>query len=427
MRRHWMQGILSSAVLVAGVAHAQAPITYQEYGYTPLAAADAQPAFEGIGKITDVTRKTGGALYQLDLSKPLPLSSLKAKAKLGKAKILSVNLVTDKSERIPVKALTNVVLADADANPVVSENISVQSNIVAIEIQAEAMGGSANIDIIAVSSKEIPQLALHEEFSCSKKFDALLKEKLDVVQTWAARAEQSAPGSWQEKYASKEFSKYVADFVTTLKADKSAVASTDYTLTLLNFFTERQNASRADSAADIGYKTMATETFEVFLASFQAEQTCRVVTSDALITIALDFQKRQEANKPDSRARKMYEMMITKIGKLIPNQYRKELATKNLSFRQADNEGYKNYKLFNTSKPESFLKPTYQEMSSNAYALAEQALAREVKALDNEQTYQLIVEYQAKYNDAANYPQDVMMRYLTVLSEHSYFLNSQQK
>ncbi|WP_413560855.1 beta-sandwich domain-containing protein [Bdellovibrio sp. HCB209] len=424
MDRHLAKRVITSLLVLqapaAALAYESAPFNEQVSVMAP------QSRYEGSARISDISRKGGGDLYKLDLAKPLPIVQLKAKPKSGKVKIISVNLVNDKDERIIVNALSNILVSEADKE-LSSEILSSNAIIKSIEVQVEAMGGNAALDINAISTQEAPKLALRSESNdngntCGKKFDGILKEKLDLVQLWASRAEGSVQGSWQEKYASKEFNRYVNDFIATLKSDKATFASLDYTLTLLNFFAERHNASRVDSASEQGYKAMATETFEVFLLSIQSDQNCRVISSDSLIKIALDFQKKQEANKPDSRARKIYEMMISKLGKLIPTQYRKELTTKNLNFRQADTEAHKNYKLFTGSKAESFLKETYQEMSMNAYGLAEQALLREVKSLNNEQTYQLIVEFQTKYNDPANYPQEIMLKYLTTLSEHSNFL-----
>lgn len=426
--------------IVASILVLQAPMLVHagSINTEDLRAWAAQSQYEGSARISDITRKGGGDLYRLDLAKPIPLSAIKAKAKAGKVKIISIQLVNEKNEKIALKAFNNVVLSDSDKE-LSADNGNNNLSILGIEIQAEAMGGNASLDINAISNLESPKLALRNgggngnggsngddnSNSCSKKYDSILKEKLDIIQLWAGRAESSAAGSWQEKYASKEFTKYVNEFITAIKTEKTSVASTEYTLTLLNFFTERHNSSRADSAADQGYKALATETFEVFLASLQGDQTCRVVSSDSLIKIALDFQKRQDANKPDSRARKVYELMIGQIGKLIPAHYRKEIAAKNFNFRQADTEGYKYFKLFAASKADSFLKGTYQEMSVNAYAVAEQSLLKEVKSLNNEQTYQLIVEFQTKYNDSANYPQEIMLKYLTILSDHSNFLRFQ--
>ncbi|UYL09313.1 beta-sandwich domain-containing protein [Bdellovibrio sp. SKB1291214] len=431
----WTKRIIASILVLQAPALVHAGST----GADELRTWAAQSQYEGSARISDITRKGGGDLYRLDLAKPIPLSAIKAKVKSGKVKVISIQLVNEKNERIALKAFNNVVLADSDKE-LLADNASSNLSILGIEIQAEAMGGNASLDINAISKVEAPKLALRNgggnggnngnngnngddnSNSCSRKYDAILKEKLDIIQLWAGRAEASAVGSWQEKYASKEFTKFVNEFIASIKSEKTSVASTEYTLTLLNFFTERHNASRPDSAADQGYKALATETFEVFLASLQGDQTCRVVTSDSLIKIALDFQKRQDANKPDSRARKVYEVMIGQIGKLIPSHYRKEIASKNLNFRQADTEGYKYYKLFASSKADSFLKGTYQEMSVNAYSVAEQSLLKEVKSLNNEQTYQLIVEFQTKYNDPANYPQEIMLKYLTILSDHSNFL-----
>ncbi|WP_413578162.1 beta-sandwich domain-containing protein [Bdellovibrio sp. HCB290] len=424
MNRQKANRILMSLLLC------QAPLlVHASSNYTSYRGGDTETSilpqnqFETSARIDAVTRKNGGQLYRLDLVKPIPLSQIKAKPKTGRVKVISLNLVTDKDERVIVKAFNNAIIADSDT-VLASEILSLSENITAIEIQAEAMGANANLDITAVSTKEAPKFGTREpDNSCNKKFDSILKEKLDLVQTWAARAESSAQGSWQEKYASKEYNKYVAEFIATLKSDKNQFASPDYMLTLINFFIDRHNASRPDSAADVGYKSMAVETFEAFMLSIQSDQICRPVTSDSLIKISLDFQKRQESSKSDSRARKVYEMIISKIGKIIPVHYRKEVAAKNFNFRQADSEGYKNYKLYTASKPESLLKGTYQEMALNAYAIAEQQLAIEVKSLNNEQTYQLIVEFQTKYNDTANYPQETMLKYLTILSEHSNFLN----
>ncbi|WP_413613252.1 beta-sandwich domain-containing protein [Bdellovibrio sp. HCB-110] len=402
MDRQWAQRILSSifVLLAAG-------------------SVKAQSTYEGIGRVGEIARKAGGELYKLDLTKAVPLTQLRAKPEVGHVKLLSVTLVTEKKERIPVKALSNVIVANTDP-ALLSENLSSNAAIITIEVKAEALWDKATLDINAISTKETPQLALRKPLLCDKKTDTFIKEKLDIVQVWAARAESSPQGSIQEKYATQEFNRYVNEFIATLNGEKTSSISLDYTLALLNFFTERHNASRAGSAAEQAYKTMATGAFEVFYSLLQKEsdQSCYVFSSEALINISLDFQKRYEANKPDSRARKIYEMMMSRIGKFIPTQYRLEIAEKNYSFRQADSEGHKYFKLFKGSKADSFLKTAYQEMSMNAYAIAEQGLIREAQQMDSDKRYELIVEYQAKYNDPVQYPQDIMLKYLNILSEN---------
>ncbi|MFS4460283.1 beta-sandwich domain-containing protein [Bdellovibrio sp. HCB2-146] len=419
MNRHLIYRVLTAILLSTGIAHAD--VTYHNYNEmaapgNPQPAPQPAPPYEGTGRISNVTRQRGGELYVLDLSRPLPLTQLKAKSKTGRVKIIGVNLITEKKERISVKAFSNITVADTE-EALASEILTADVGISALEIQAEAMGGAAALEINALSNKEIPQLTLREDATCKIKLDPYLKEKLDIVQRWAARVESSAVGSIQEKYATKEFNKYVAEFIAALKVDKSSYASTEYTLTLLNFFAERYNASRSESAAETAYRSLATETFNSFLASIQSDQPCRNVSSENLINITLDFQKRNEAVKPDSRAGKLYEMMVLQIGKIIPSHYRRELTTKAYDFRQADTEGNKYYKLFTSSKPESFLKGTHLEMSLAAYAAAEQSLIKEVQKMDNEKRYELIVEFQAKYNNPSQYHQETMMKYLLILSE----------
>jgi hypothetical protein len=418
MDRHWMHKVITSVLLLqtAGMAHAEYISPYQSGEVLAAMRAAAAAPYEGTAKIASITRQKDGEIYVLDLSKALPLTQIKVKPSVGKIRIIAANLINEKKERIALKALTNVTIAATD-EALGSEILSTEIGIATIEIRAEAMGGEAALDVKALSTKEAPQLALREELSCKQKLDTILKEKLDIVQRWAGRIDASAPGSIQEKYAIKEFNKYVSDFNATLKTDKASYASTDYTLTLLNFFAERYNASRDSSAAESAYKSMATESFNVLLESAQSELPCRTISSEGLTNIALDFQKRSEAAKPESRAGKLYETMIIQIAKIIPPQYRKELATKNFDFRQADNEGNKYYKLFLASKPESFLKGTHLDMSLSAYAIAEQALVKEVQQMDNEKRYQLIVEYQAKYNDPTHFHQETMMKYLLIISE----------
>lgn len=420
MESYWSQRIVTSVLILQLAATAHAEIEFPAYtsGATLISENQSKPPFEGVGRVGDITRQVGGGLYQFDLAKALPLTSLKIKPSTGRVKIVSVTLVTEEGEHIPVKTYTNVIIANTD-KPLPSELLNNPKPISVIEVQAEAMGGKAALDVIAISSNEIPNLILRvEDVACKKNLDATLKEHLDVIQVWAGRAEVSARGSIQEKYATKEFNRYVNEFISELKSDKTAFASTEYTMTLLNFFAERHNGARADSAAEVAYKNMAMDTFNVFLLALQSDQSCYNIGSEGMIKIATDFQKRLEGSKPDSRARKLYEVFVPGVGKLIPNQYRKELATKNLTFRQTDAEGHKYYKLFMASKSDNFLKGTHQEMSGSAYSVAEQALIHEVKTMTSDQRYDLIVEYQAKYNDAANYPSEIMMKYLIILSEN---------
>ncbi|MNY51047.1 hypothetical protein D3C86_1866070 [compost metagenome] len=111
---------------------------------------------------------------------------------------------------------------------------------------------------------------------------------------------------------------------------------------------------------------------------------------------------------------------MTKIRDFAPSQYRKELAAANLNFRQADTEGTNYYKLYIAASDTSFMKVTHRDMSAHAFTMAEQALTQEVKLMDIEQRYQLIVEYQAKYNSNVDFPQAVAARYLNILADPNY-------
>ncbi|MFS4458718.1 beta-sandwich domain-containing protein [Bdellovibrio sp. HCB2-146] len=379
------------------------------------------PQYEGVGRIDQVSRQGGGEIYRLDLVKAIPLVRLEAKSKMGRLKIYSTALVTDKNERIPVRQLAGVTLDDS-MQPLSSEIFNVQAGIAAIEILAEAFGGEASLEIKAFSTKEAPKLSQGTrppEYSCKRNIDALLKDKLEPVQLWVARAEASAPGSVQEKFAGNQLKEQVKDFVATLKTTGS-YSSTPYLLTLINFFMDQYNSVRAGGVSEPAYKDLLNSTFSVLLFAVQNELPCRRFPSDALIKMSMDLNKKYLEMSESARARPILLNIMTKIRDFAPEQYRKEVTATNPTFREADTEGTKYYIMFTKAKDEDFLKTTHRNMSAYAFVVAEQALQREVKMMDIEQRYQLIVEYQAKYNSNTDFPQAVAARYLQILADSTY-------
>lgn len=381
----------------------------------------SETQYEGAGRIDQVTRDRGGDLYRLDLIKALPLVRIEAKSKLGRMKIYSVTLVTDKNDKIPVRQMMGIGV-DEPMAPISSEIFETKTGIAAIEVLAEAMGGEASLEIKAFSTKEAPRLALGSRipaFSCKRNIDALLKDKLDPVQLWVGRAEAAAPGSVQEKFAGNQLKDQVKDFIATMNTS-GTFTSTTYMLTLMNFFVDQYNSVRGGGVSEPAYKNLLIGTNDMLLVSIQNELPCRKYTSGDLIQMANDFSKKVQGMAADARGRAVYSTIMSKVRDQAPDKYRKELAAANLTFREADTEGTKYYKMYISSKDGEFLKDTHKNMSAYAYMIAEQALKVEVKMMDIEQKYQLIVEYQAKYNSNGEFPQAVAMRYLNILSEETY-------
>lgn len=380
----------------------------------------SETQYSGSGKIDSVTRQTGGDVYRLELVKSLPLVRLDLKARLGRSKIYSTTLVTDKNDRYPVRQLSGINIDDG-RDVVPSEVLNAGNNIVAIEILAEAMGGEAALDIVAYSTKEAPRLALANrvpEFSCKRSLDSLLKDKLDPVQLWVGRAESAAAGSVQEKFAGNQLKEQVRDFVSTIRSGGS-YTTLNYLLTLINFFADQYNSVRVGGVSEPAYRDLLQAGHDVLMISIQNELPCRKFSSDSLIKIASEFSKKLSSMPADARARAIFEKMTVKVRDYAPDQYRKELSAANLSFRDADNEGIKYYRLYLGSKDGEFLKDTNKNMSAYAFMVAENALKNEVKMMDVEQRFQLIVEYQAKYNSNGEYPQAVASRYLNILAENT--------
>jgi hypothetical protein len=387
---------------------------------TTPAPPSTDPQYEGTGRVDQVTRQAGGELYLLELSKAITLSRLEAKSKLGKVKIYSTTLVTDKNDRIPVRQLQGLSLDEA-MQAVSSEMLTSTTGIAAIEILAEAMGGEASLEIKAFSPKEAPKLALGKrvpDFACKRSIDSLLKDKLDPVQMWVTRAEAAAPGSVQEKFAGNQLKEQVKDFVATIRMGGSYTTNA-YLLTLMNFFVDQYNSVRAGGVSEPAYRDMLTATYDVLMIAIQNELPCRKYSSATLIKMSTDFNEKYLSMKQDAKARPLFATMMTKVRDMAPEQFRKELAPMNLSFRDADSEGSKYYKLYLAGKDEDFLRVTHRNMSAYAFVAAEQALTKEVKLMDIEQRYQLIVEFQAKYNSNTDFPQAVAARYLNILADPS--------
>lgn len=377
--------------------------------------------YSGVGKIDAVTRQAGGDVYRLELVKAIPLVRVELKSKLGRSKIYSASLVTDKNDRVPLRQLTGINIDDGN-QPISSEVLNVQANIVAVELLAEAMGGEAAIDITAYSTKEAPRLALANripEFSCKRSIDSLLKDKLDPVQLWVGRAESSSPGSVQEKFAGNQLKEQVRDFTATIRSGGS-YTSLGYLVTLINFFADQYNSVRVGGVSEPAYRDLLQAGNDVLMIAIQNELPCRKFPSDTLIKLSSDFNKKLQSMPPDARARGLFEKLTTRVRDYAPDQYRKELANANLSFRDADNEGIKYYRAYVSSKDGEFLKETSKSMSAYAFMVAENALKVEVKMMDVEQRYQLIVEFQGKYNSNGEYPQAVAQRYLNILAEQTF-------
>lgn len=388
---------------------------------TPRPAPPTDPQYEGIGRIEQITRMRGGEIYRLDLSKALPLTRIEAKSKLGRLKIYSTTLVTDKNDRVPVRQIGGIYLEESNA-PLSSELFDTSHNILAIEVFAEAMGGEASLEIRAFSTIEAPKLNVGSripEFSCRRNIDSLLKDKLTPVQQWTARAEASTPGSVEEKFVGNQLREQVADFLSILQTG-GAYTSTEYLLTLINYFGDQYNTVRAGGASEPAYKDLLTGTYNMLLLSIQNELPCRRFSSETLIKMATDFNSKFQSMSESSRAKQFYAAMMTKVRDFAPGQYRKELAAANLTFREADTAGTNLYKLYIAAPEDDFLKNTQRDMSAQAYVIAEQALKAEVKLMDIEQRYQLIVEYQAKFNANKDFPQAVASRYLAILADEEF-------
>ncbi|WP_413583245.1 beta-sandwich domain-containing protein [Bdellovibrio sp. HCB288] len=380
----------------------------------------SEATYSGTGRIESITRSVGGEIYRLELIKALPLVRIELSSKLGRAKVYSATLVTTQNDRIPLRQLTGININDGN-QPVSSEIVTTQASIMAVEVLAEAMGGEAAMDITAHSTKEAPRLAVGNripEYSCKRNLDALLKDKLEPVQLWVGRAEGAAAGSVQEKFAGNQLKDQVREFISTMRTN-GAYASSAYLVTLINFFADQYNAVRVGGVSEPAYRDLLSATMDVLTIAMQNELPCRKFSSDTLLKMSAEFHKKLQTMAADARARASFEKLAIKVRDFAPEQYRKEILAASLTFREGEAQGLKLYKEYIAAKDGEFLKDASKNMSASAFLVAENALKVEVRMMDVEQRYQMIVEFQAKYNSNGEYPQAVAQRYLNILAEYT--------
>lgn len=133
---------------------------------TPLLFSASSFAAEGASRINQVTRKSGGNLYQILVTNDLSISRVAIDVLTAKAKIHGASLLTASLERIPLQRLQNTAVIPAGQS-VFSEYINRNDRVLAIEVQAESFGAVANLRVRASSNEGVPGLLTIKDDSSS--------------------------------------------------------------------------------------------------------------------------------------------------------------------------------------------------------------------------------------------------------------------
>lgn len=118
-----------------------------------------QTQYAGSLNISEMSRKSGGTLYKVELKQAISLARLDVRVTKSQLKILQTTLTTDSGQKIDVRALKNTAVLGT-GSVASSESLNQSDRISSIEILAEAFGGEADVMLTALGAREIPKLAL---------------------------------------------------------------------------------------------------------------------------------------------------------------------------------------------------------------------------------------------------------------------------
>lgn len=115
--------------------------------------------YEGTTEIRQITRRTGGEWFRVTLRYPVTLERLEILALSAGVTVHDTSVYTESGRRIQVRELTNTGKFHA-GDTAISESLNLNERIQVIDIRAESMGGSADVQVKAISNAERPSLSV---------------------------------------------------------------------------------------------------------------------------------------------------------------------------------------------------------------------------------------------------------------------------
>ncbi|MEK2644619.1 beta-sandwich domain-containing protein [Bdellovibrio sp. BCCA] len=131
---------------------------------TPVVTEPVQSQYAGSVAISEISRKSGGTLYKIDLQQPLSLLRLDLRVTNSQLKIHQATLVTENGQRIDVREYRNTAVLPT-GSVTASENLNLSDRVISIEILAESYSAEADVMLTAIADRGVPKLALRIERS----------------------------------------------------------------------------------------------------------------------------------------------------------------------------------------------------------------------------------------------------------------------
>lgn len=107
--------------------------------------------------LENISRRTGGDLFTIELQKAMPLLRLEIRIDGNRAKVIETTLITTQGRRISVRELNRTGVLESGSNNL-SENLNLADDIKKIEVRIESYGPEATVLFSAVSDAGYPRL-----------------------------------------------------------------------------------------------------------------------------------------------------------------------------------------------------------------------------------------------------------------------------
>lgn len=424
MKRHLIVSVLA-CLSMSQVVHAQAitdlpdpdgqsvPVVQNNQGNSAQTAQAVQTSTvqrEAISSIVinAISRKSGGELYRVDLARALNISRIDIRVAKSRLKISKAEAVTDRGQRILLRQLMSGALLETGST-LSSENIN--ANIKFIEITGESYSQEADVSLSVVSVVGKTDLSLKRPVvvtapvnsgaSCSNTSgESTLKNILDQAEMWTQRANDSG-GGIQEQFAAKQAEVYVQQVLNLLNTNNGS-ASPEYLQQLMNFFGQKYDAAPSGSRAENIYARLRNAFGDAYTRASTDKMNCQIsrgASSAQLIAQIVDARAKYDAARSGSREEAVYAQLSNALRPLVIPTYQRELQSVN-DFKVLEAAFYTNMDNYNRAPSGSFLESVYRDMGNVARARAMEVINRQAQSMGPETKYQMIVDYQRRYNAA---------------------------
>ncbi len=383
---------------------------------------------DGTVEIHEVTRSSQGQWYRASLLQPLQLESIEIFVLSQRLKIHEANLITVQGERISVRELRDLRVADTNVT-LRSERLNLRERVVAIDIRAESYGGYAAMAITAVSGEGRPHLVLdnlplppppattperpgrrerpnrpqrpgngYGQCASDTRTPQLLERLSDDLALWNTRMSSASYNSTEYNMAKNEMIR-LGDKMTILAQSRDMQRVHIADLEKLGAqFIKKMNASSYNSVPYNTYSKVSIAVFGALESALDIALNCEIQTNDELLALAGTYIAKMNSYSYNSVAYKAYKGAMEKLFRLAPNFYQRETLSLGKTFVKIDVDAEK----FNTKMNEHSYNSSpyngFKTLTATAIEISERDIAQRIRFLDANIRFELVRFYDGQRN-----------------------------